>query len=262
MRAVTCHRLVNGVVDDFIHTVMQTALIGRTDVHAWSLADWLQSFKYLDIGRIVCGLLLGGHSPRQCTDANAKEQDSVAIRSQHLYNPRTMTDTSSMQSSSFADADAVLVTKEGLKKLREELDHLKTVRRSEVAQRLKEAISYGDLSENAEYEEAKNEQAFVEGRILELEKQVKNARIITEHDTKAAKGKVIEIGSVVTVRNKTDGDDPETYTIVGSMEADPIEHKISNESPIGKALLGREKGDIVDVTAPAGKFKYEVIKVA
>lgn len=167
-----------------------------------------------------------------------------------------------MQSSSFADADAVLVTKEGLKKLREELDHLKTVRRSEVAQRLKEAISYGDLSENAEYEEAKNEQAFVEGRILELEKQVKNARIITEHDTKAAKGKVIEIGSVVTVRNKTDGDDPETYTIVGSMEADPIEHKISNESPIGKALLGREKGDIVDVTAPAGKFKYEVIKVA
>lgn len=174
-----------------------------------------------------------------------------------------MIDTSTTQIAGFADSDAVLVTKEGLKKLKEELDHLKTTRRTEVAQRLKEAISYGDLSENAEYEEAKNEQAFVEGRILELEKQIKNARIITEHTTtKAAKGKTIEIGSVVTVRNKTDGDEPETYTIVGSMEADPIEHKISNESPIGKALLGKEKGDTVDVTAPAGKFKYEVLKVA
>jgi transcription elongation factor GreA len=134
----------------------------------------------------------------------------------------------------------------------------------EIAARLKEAISYGDLSENAEYEEAKNEQAFIEGRILELEKQIKNARIITEHDAsaKASKGKTIEIGSIVTVRNKTDGDDPETYTIVGSMEADPVEHKISNESPIGKALLGREKGDVIDVIAPAGKFKYEVVKVA
>lgn len=174
-----------------------------------------------------------------------------------------MTDTTSSQTSGFIDADAVLVTKEGLKKLKEELDHLKSVRRGEVAQRLKEAISYGDLSENAEYEEAKNEQAFVEGRILELEKQIKNAQIITEHSTaKAVSTKIIEIGSVVTVRNRTDNDDPETYTIVGSMEADPIEHKISNESPIGKALLGHEKGDVVDVIAPAGKFKYEVMKVA
>ena len=171
--------------------------------------------------------------------------------------------TTTTQSAGFSDTEEVLVTKEGLKKIKEELEHLKSTKRSEVAQRLKEAISYGDLSENAEYEEAKNEQAFVEGRILELEKQLKNARIITEHsDPKAHKAKVIEIGSIVTVRNKTDDDDPETYTIVGSMEADPVEHKISNESPIGKALLGHEKGDVIDVIAPAGKFKYEVLKVA
>ena len=172
--------------------------------------------------------------------------------------------TQSSQASGFTDSEEVLITKEGLKKLKDELEYLKTVKREEIAMRLKEAISYGDLSENAEYEEAKNEQAFIEGRILELEKQIKNARIITEHDAtaKAAKGQSIDIGSVVTVRNKTDDDEPETYTIVGSMEADPIEHKISNESPIGRALLGREKGDVVDVTAPAGKFKYEIVKVA
>jgi len=170
-------------------------------------------------------------------------------------------DGSSAQSSGFTDVDQVLITKEGLKKLQDELVYLKSTKRGEVAERLKEAISYGDLSENAEYEEAKNEQAFVEGRILELEKQVKHARIITEHSGKTSKGSVIDIGSVVTVKNKTENEEPETYTIVGSMEADPIEHKISNESPIGKALLGREKGDTVDVTAPAGKFKYEIVKV-
>ena len=180
------------------------------------------------------------------------------------YNLRAMT-TTQQTGGTFADSEEVLITKEGLKKLKDELDFLKTTKREEIAARLKEAISYGDLSENAEYEEAKNEQAFVEGRILELEKQVKNARIITEHSptsAKTARGKTIDIGSIVTVRNKTDDDEPETYTIVGSMEADPIEHKISNESPIGRALLGREKGDTVDVVAPAGKFKYEIVKVA
>lgn len=167
-------------------------------------------------------------------------------------------------STGFTDSEDMLITKEGLKKLKEELDFLKTTKRQEIAQRLKEAISYGDLSENAEYEEAKNDQAFIEGRILELEKQIKNARIIMEgaQMKSASKGKLIDIGSIVTVRNKTDDDEPETYTIVGSMEADPIGHKISNESPIGKSLLGREKGDVVDVIAPAGKFKYEIVKVA
>jgi transcription elongation factor GreA len=156
------------------------------------------------------------------------------------------------------------MTKEGLKKIKEELEHLKTKKRGEIAQRLKEAISYGDLSENAEYEEAKNEQAFVEGRILELENQIKKAHIITEHvaGEKATKGQVVEIGSLVTVRNKTDDGKPESYTIVGSMEANPLEHKISNESPIGKALLGCEKGDTIHVTAPAGKFQYEILKIA
>jgi transcription elongation factor GreA len=175
--------------------------------------------------------------------------------------PKTPPAAQATSGSGFADSDHVLVTKEGLKKLQDELDYLKTTKRGEVAERLKEAISYGDLSENAEYEEAKNEQAFVEGRILELEKQVKHAKIITEHSMKTTKSSIIDIGSVVTVKNITEQEDPETYTIVGSMEADPINHKISNESPIGKALLGREKGDTVDVTAPAGKFKYEVVKV-
>ncbi len=171
--------------------------------------------------------------------------------------------TSNSSATGFVDSEDMLITKEGLKKLKEELDFLKTTKRQEIAQRLKEAVSYGDLSENAEYEEAKNDQAFIEGRILELEKQIKNAKIITEGALmKAANGKIIDIGSTVTVRNKTDNDEPETYTIVGSMEADPIEHKISNESPIGKALLTHEKGDIVDVIAPAGKFKYEILKVA
>ncbi len=183
-----------------------------------------------------------------------------------LYHPSAMTTPTppTPPAQVFVDTEEVLITKEGLKKIKDELDYLKTTKREEIAARLKEAISYGDLSENAEYEEAKNEQAFVEGRILELEKQIKNARIIADGTTQKAstKGKVIDIGSTVTVRNKTDDDEPETYTIVGSMEADPVEHKISNESPIGRGLLGREKGDVIEIVAPAGKFKYEILKVA
>lgn len=157
--------------------------------------------------------------------------------------------------------DETLVTKEGLKKLQEELEELKTSKRKEVATRLKEAISYGDLSENSEYQEAKNEQAFIEGRILELEQMIKNVKIISgkKSDTK---GKEVQIGSTVTIKNKTDGDDPVTYTIVGSTEADPLEKKISNESPVGKGVLGKKKGDVFDVNTPGGLFKYEVLKVA
>jgi len=159
------------------------------------------------------------------------------------------------------DNDHTLVTKEGLKKLKEELDYLKTVRRKEVAQRLKEAISYGDLSENSEYEEAKNEQAFVEGRIIELELKIKNAKIIVEkHDKRA--GKEINIGSTVTVRNVTESDEQETYTIVGATEADPFDAKISNESPIGKALLLKHKGETVEVHTPSGVLEYEILSVA
>jgi transcription elongation factor GreA len=159
------------------------------------------------------------------------------------------------------DDDQTLVTKEGLKKLQEEHDFLKTEKRKEVAQRLKEAISYGDLSENSEYQEAKNEQAFIEGRILELDQMIKSAKIITEKKSDG-RGKDIQIGTTVTVRNKTDNDDPMVYTIVGSTEANPIEQKISNESPVGKSLLGKKKGDVVDVSTPSGSYKYEVIKVA
>lgn len=157
------------------------------------------------------------------------------------------------------DEDQVLITKEGLKKIKDELDHFKSVRRKEVAVRLKEAISYGDLSENSEYEEAKNEQAFIEGRVLELEKMVDNATIITEgiKSTDAT----VQIGTVVTVKNITDNDDPETYTIVGSTEADPTENKISNESPIGSALLGKVKNDVFKVKVPAGLLEFKVLKI-
>ncbi len=162
--------------------------------------------------------------------------------------------------SPFDDDDETFVTKEGLKKLKDELDYLKDTRRKEVAQRLKEAISYGDLSENSEYEEAKNEQAFIEGRIIELEHKIKSAKIITEKVDKKV-GKEANIGSTVTVRGA--GEDSElTYTIVGATEADPFEYKISNESPIGKALLGHVRGDNVLVHTPGGEVKYEVVKVA
>lgn len=156
--------------------------------------------------------------------------------------------------------DQTLVTKSGLKQLKEELERLKTSGRQEVAERLKEAISYGDLSENSEYEEAKNEQAFVEGRILELENKIKNAKIITEK--KDAKGKIVEVGSTVTVQNKTNGGESIQFTIVGTTEASPGEGKISNESPVGRSLLNTEKGDAVSVETPAGTMKYEVLKVS
>ncbi len=163
--------------------------------------------------------------------------------------------------STFVDDEETLVTKEGLKKLKDELENLKSVRRKEVAQRLKEAISYGDLSENSEYEEAKNEQAFVEGRIIELDRKIKNAKIISEHDAKKT-GKEVNIGSHVSVREVGTDDESETYTIVGATEADPFEFKISNESPIGKAVLGQLKGDTVKVVTPSGLVEYEITKVA
>ncbi|MFA7685300.1 MAG: transcription elongation factor GreA [Candidatus Gracilibacteria bacterium] len=152
-----------------------------------------------------------------------------------------------------------LVTKEGLDKLVTELGHLKDVRRREVAARIKEAISYGDLSENSEYEEAKNEQAFVEGRIMELEDKVKTAKIITE---KTKITKTVQIGSTISLKNITKKkDELEVYTIVGSEEADPFNGKISNESPVGRVLLDMEKGDRVKAIVPAGTVEYEIVKV-
>ena len=157
------------------------------------------------------------------------------------------------------DSKEILVTKDGLDKLVEELESLKNVKRREVAGRIKEAISYGDLSENSEYEEAKNEQAFVEGRILELEEKVKNAKIISE---KKQTTKTVSLGTTVHLKNLTKKkSDLEVYTIVGSTEADPFEGRISNESPVGSALLDKEKGDKVKVPVPAGNVEYEIAKL-
>jgi len=171
----------------------------------------------------------------------------------------TSSDSTSTGTSPFDDDDETFVTKEGLKKLKDELEHLKETRRREVAQRLKEAISYGDLSENSEYEEAKNEQAFIEGRILELEHKIKSAKIITDKSDRL--GKEVNIGSTVTVRDLS-GNEEQAYTIVGATEADPFDFKISNESPIGKALLSHVRGDEVKVHTPSGIVQFEIVKVA
>ena len=139
----------------------------------------------------------------------------------------------------------VYLTKQGLKKLESELEHLKTVKRPEVAARLKEATSHGDLSENFEYEEAKNEQAFNEGRITSLENKLKNARIIRSFE--------------ISVKNLEDGVVSD-FTIVGTDEADPDFNQISNESPVGKALNEKKKGDLVEVNVPKGVVRYEVLQ--
>ena len=158
-----------------------------------------------------------------------------------------------------SDEKATFLTKEGLEKLVEELKYLKDTKRREVAARIKEAISYGDLSENSEYEEAKNEQAFVEGRILELESKVKNVEIIAEGQ-KAKK--TVQLGGTVHLKNLSKSkDEPEIYTIVGSTEANPTEGKISNESPVGAALLDKPVGETVKVKVPAGYVEYKLLKI-
>lgn len=151
----------------------------------------------------------------------------------------------------------VILTQEGLSKLENELDHLKSVKRREVAERIKVAIGYGDISENSEYEDAKNEQAFIEGRIITLEKMLRNARIINSEDVDT---ETVSVGSTVTMKDLEFGDTVE-YTIVGTAESDPFLNKISNESPVGKAILGKQKGAIVDVNVPAGVIKYEIIDI-
>ncbi|OEF95798.1 transcription elongation factor GreA [Desulfuribacillus alkaliarsenatis] len=151
----------------------------------------------------------------------------------------------------------VILTPDGLKKLEDELEQLKSVKRREVAERIKVAISYGDISENSEYEDAKNEQAFIEGRIITLEKMLRNAKIINNDDVDV---NLVSVGSTVIVKDLEFGDDLE-YKIVGSAESDPLAQKISNESPLGKALLGKSKGDTIEVSAPAGIIKYEILDI-
>ncbi len=150
-----------------------------------------------------------------------------------------------------------ILTSEGLKKMEQDLDQLKSVKRREVAERIKQAIEYGDISENSEYEDAKNEQAFIEGKILELEKMLRTAKVIEEGEIGTD---VVTIGSTVILRDDEDGEILE-FTIVGSAEADPMEHRISNESPVGEAILGQPVGKIIEVSTPAGLLKYEVLEI-
>jgi transcription elongation factor GreA len=149
------------------------------------------------------------------------------------------------------------ITKEGLQKIKEELEILKTDKRAEVAARLEVAISHGDLSENADYDYAKQEQAFVEGRIKDLEYSLRRVEII-DHDGRNDK---VRIGSTVTVVEKGYEDEAETYYIVGAHEADPSNGRISNESPIGHALLGAKKGQTIRVNAPAGEIHLKVTSI-
>jgi len=151
----------------------------------------------------------------------------------------------------------VVLTYEGLKKLEQELEFLKVVKRREVADRIKQALSFGDISENSEYDEAKNEQAQVEGRIAQLEKMLKNAKVIDEDDVKTD---VVGVGSKVTILDM-EFDEEIEYYIVGSAEADPSQFKISNESPVGNALMGKKKGTVVDVVVPDGIVKYKIISI-
>lgn len=151
----------------------------------------------------------------------------------------------------------VIISREGLQKFKEELEYLKKSKRKEVAERIKKALEQGDLSENAEYAEAKDEQAFVEGKILELEDKVKNAEIISKPSFKS-KIRTVKPGSKITV--ESDGSKM-VFEIVGSSEANPSEGRISNESPIGSALLDHQVGDAVEARTPSGQLKYKILKI-
>ncbi|PID87670.1 transcription elongation factor GreA [Candidatus Gracilibacteria bacterium] len=153
----------------------------------------------------------------------------------------------------------IYLTQDGLLKLEDELKHLKEVKRVEIAQKLKEAIEYGDLSENAEYEEARNEQAQVEVRISELELQLKDVEIISDSDKKEGR---VNMGNFVTILNLNDNEEV-VYKVVGTTESDILAETplISNESPIGKAILGKKKGDLIKINIPSGKFEYKIIDV-
>ena len=154
----------------------------------------------------------------------------------------------------------VLLTPEGLENLKKEIEHLSTTKRKEVAERIKEAREFGDITENSEYDDAKNEQAMLEARIMTLEDKLRSASVI---DAKELSADVVRVGSQVQVTD--DQGKSLSYTIVGSTESNPSENKLSNESPVGKALVGRKKGDSVKVVLPSGKqreLKVDKIEVA
>lgn len=155
------------------------------------------------------------------------------------------------------DSKKHLMTYEGVRKLEDELEFLKTVKRKDITEKIKVALSFGDLSENSEYDEAKNEQAFVEGRILHLETMLKSAVVVDESEIPTD---IVGVGAKVLVKD-FEFDEEVEYYIVGSAEADPINQRISNESPVGKAFMGKRIGDIIEVQVPDGVFKFEILRI-
>jgi transcription elongation factor GreA len=152
----------------------------------------------------------------------------------------------------------VILTPEGYKKLKAEIEHLSTERRREVAERIRIARQFGDIAENAEYDDAKNDQMLLEHRIARLEEQLRNARVI---EKKEVSSDVVSVGSVVRLRD-VDAKQTVEYFIVGSAEANPSENKLSNESPVGKAIMGHKKGETVEVTTPRGaRLKYKILEI-
>ena len=151
----------------------------------------------------------------------------------------------------------VILTPDGYKKLQAEIENLSTVRRREVAERIRIAREFGDIAENAEYDSAKNDQAHLEARIAMLEERLKNARVVTRKEIKSGE---VSIGTKVRLRDVKANKTVE-YHIVGSAEANPAENKLSNESPVGKAIMGRKKGEVVEVAAPRGKLKFKIMDI-
>lgn len=156
------------------------------------------------------------------------------------------------------DNKQVKLTEDGLKQLEEELEYLKTKKRKEVSEKIKVALGFGDLSENSEYDEAKNEQAQVEARIVSVENMLKKAIVIDESERDTSK---VELGATVTIHD-IEFDEDITYKIVGSTEADPDEGRLSDESPLGKSLMGKAEGEMIDVDAPAGVIQYKILKIS
>lgn len=151
----------------------------------------------------------------------------------------------------------VILTPDGYRRFEEELELLRTVKRKEVAERIKAALAFGDISENSEYDDAKQEQAFVESRVSDLEKILRNARVLEDDEISSER---VGIGSIVLLRDLEYNEELE-YTIVSSPEANPNENKISNESPVGRAISGQPVGSIVEVSVPAGTLKYEILGI-
>ena len=151
----------------------------------------------------------------------------------------------------------VILTPEGFKKLQQEIDYLRGEKRREVAERIRVAREFGDIAENAEYDDAKNEQAHLEARIAILEERLKAARVVTKKEIKSGE---VSIGTKVRLKDM-DANKTFEYHIVGSAEADPAEFKLSNESPVGKAIMGRKKGEVVEVAAPRGSLKFKILDI-